>query len=109
MEEDCSSRPAQGRAHLKGKKKLGMVAGAYHPSNRKYKIGDRCLGQHRQKARPYLQNNQNKKARDMVQAVELVPSKIEVLSSNPRTTKKKKFSILGCLYCLSREITVVIS
>jgi hypothetical protein len=40
-------------------------------------------------ARPYLQNKQRKRAGDMVQAVECLPSKRKALSSNHSTPIKK--------------------
>jgi hypothetical protein len=56
----------------------------------KHKKVDHGPDQPRQKARPYLKNNQSKKrAGSMAQTVECLPSKHEALSSNSSTTKKK--------------------
>jgi hypothetical protein len=40
--------------------------------------------------RTHLKNKQSKRAGGVGQAIELLPSKCEVLSSNPSTAKKKK-------------------
>jgi hypothetical protein len=44
----------------------------------------------RQKARPYLQNNQAKRTGGVVHAIDHVPSKHKALNTNPSTNKKKK-------------------
>jgi hypothetical protein len=53
------------------------------------KLDDWDPGQTRQKVRFYLQNNQNKRAGGMVQEVESLPHKCEVVSSNPNIAKKR--------------------
>jgi hypothetical protein len=40
--------------------------------------------------RPYLKNNQHKRAGTVVQVIECLPSKHEALRSNPSTAKEKK-------------------
>jgi hypothetical protein len=42
------------------------------------------------KARLYLKNSYSKKARSVTQEVELLPSKVEGLSSNPVMKKNKR-------------------
>jgi hypothetical protein len=42
------------------------------------------------KVKPYLQNNQRKRAGGMAQAIEHLPGKHKALNSNPSTAKKKK-------------------
>jgi hypothetical protein len=59
----------------------------------------------RQKVRPYLKNNQKKRAEDVTKVVESLPHKYEALSSNSNTTKqtknicspKKTLPFLNCL------------
>jgi hypothetical protein len=70
-----------------------LVAPAYNPSNSGCRDqGDQDLKPAwATKPRPYLKNTQYKKGAGRVtQVVECLPSKCEVLSSNPSTTKKKK-------------------
>jgi hypothetical protein len=43
--------------------------------------------------RPYLQNNQRKRASDEAQVVEQMLSKYKVLNSSHSTTKRKKMEI----------------
>jgi hypothetical protein len=69
------------------------VACACHPSYwGQNKIGDCDSGWLRQKARPYLQNNQRKIVGGVAQVVQHPPSKLEVLNLNlilPPQKKKK--------------------
>jgi hypothetical protein len=54
--------------------KLGMVAHICHPGNvGKLKQEDRSSDQPGKKGRPYLQNNQSKRAGDVGQGVEQLP------------------------------------
>jgi hypothetical protein len=63
------------------------VVCTYHPN--KLKKQDGSPGQPRQKARPYLQNNQSKKrAGGIAQIIEHLPTKCKDLSSNLYTALK---------------------
>jgi hypothetical protein len=64
-----------------------MVVHICNPSyGRKRKVGGLGPVILSKKLRPYLQNNQNKRSGDMASAEEHLPSKQEVLNSNPIIT-----------------------
>jgi hypothetical protein len=81
--EDGGSRPAWGEKFVKRKAGFG---GTYLSSHQcgKLKIGLWC------RLTLALQINQSRNARIMTQAVEHLPTKHEVLSSNPTTASKEK-------------------
>jgi hypothetical protein len=103
--EDHSSRPALAkkfsRPHFN--QWLGMVAPACRPSDagtHKWKIAIQAGPGI--KAKPCITMTNAKRAGDMAQVVECLPSKLKAPSSNPSTAKKKKkvsvYTIFSCHY-----------